>query len=282
MKKILVPTDFSNDSYNALHYATQLLASENCMFYILNVYNETVSLRTQRFLSEGGKVLIRQLAEESEEGLAEIVHRIRRDTENKNHSYETISKRGEMLEGIMSSAKELDIDLIVVGNKGKTGPKEMFLGGNTIRTMKTIKNCPILMVPRETEFAPLTEIAFATHYKRDFTANVLDPLRYIANMHNSSINIIHVDEKKELDEEQKANKILLEKELMDIPYETQWRPYYNEKSKVINDFVQDTKVNLLIMINYEHTLLEKMVREPVILDITSQLDIPFLVIPSKD
>lgn len=282
MKKILVPTDFSNDSYNALHYATQLLASEDCTFYILNLYNENVSLRTQRFLNEGGKVLIRQLAEESEEGLTEMVHRIRRDTENEKHSYEIISKRGEMLEGIISNAKKLEIDLIVMGNKGKMGPKEIFLGGNTIRTIKTIKNCPILMVPRQTEFTPLDEIAFATHYKKDFAENVLEPLRYVAKMHGSVVNIIHVDEKKELDDEQIENKVLLEKELEDTAFRTQWRPYYNEKAKVINDFVKDAKVNLLIMINYEHTLLEKMVREPVILDITSQLDIPFLVIPGED
>ncbi|TAI49751.1 universal stress protein [Flagellimonas allohymeniacidonis] len=282
MKNILFPTDFSNDAYNALHYATLLFASEKCTFYILNIYNENVALRSQRFLKEGGKVLIRQLAEESQEDLLKTVHRINRDTDNAKHIFKTVSKKGEMLEGILSSIHTLDIDLVAMGNKGKMGTKEMFLGGNTVRAIKKIEKCPVLMVPRETEFVPPKKIAFATHFMKDFERDVLDPLRYIAEMHEGTIHTVHVDEREELDEEQQTNRSRLIKELKGIPFETHWRPRYTEKSKVINDFVEDLNINLLIMINYEHSLLEKIIREPVISEITTHLNIPFLVIPSED
>ena len=101
-------------------------------------------------------------------------------------------------------------------------------------------------------------------------------------MHKGTIHTVHVDDREELDKEQEENKSILEKELAGIPFETHWRPRYSEKSKVINDFVGDVKIDLLIMANYEHSLLEKIVREPVISEITSHLNIPFLVIPSED
>ncbi len=148
MKNILFPTDFSNDAYNALHYATLLLASEECTFYILNIYNENVALRSQRFLKEGGRVLIRQLAEESQEDLLKTVHRINLDTDNSKHSFETVSKKGEMLDGILSSIRDLKIDLVVMGNKGKTGTKEMFLGGNTVRAIKKNRKMPSAHGPK--------------------------------------------------------------------------------------------------------------------------------------
>ncbi len=282
MRNILVPTDFSNDAYNALHYSTQLLAEEHCTFHILHVYNEYVPIRTPRLLKEGGNVLLKLLADESYEGLMETAHRINRDTENSRHTFKTISKKGEMLECIGYCVLDLDIDFVVMGNKGKVGAKEIFIGGNTIRIIGRIKKCPVLMVPRETEFIEPKRIAFATYYKRHFSPDLLEPLLHIAKKYSSSVQIVHVDEKKKLDQTQKANKASLEKELGEIEYHTHWRPHYSEKAKVINDFVKDLQANLLVMFNYEHTLLEKIVREPVITEIASYLNIPFLIIPVKD
>lgn len=38
MKRILLPTDFSDISVNAIQYALSLFAEETCEFYLLNVY----------------------------------------------------------------------------------------------------------------------------------------------------------------------------------------------------------------------------------------------------
>ena len=44
MKNILAATDFSNNAYCALFYATQLLKSKPCTFYILNTFTELTPL----------------------------------------------------------------------------------------------------------------------------------------------------------------------------------------------------------------------------------------------
>ena len=44
MQNILVPTDFSNDAYNALFYASKLFKSKTCNFYLLNTYSESSPL----------------------------------------------------------------------------------------------------------------------------------------------------------------------------------------------------------------------------------------------
>ena len=38
MKKIILPTDFSDNALNAIDYAMQLFKDEVCAFFILNVY----------------------------------------------------------------------------------------------------------------------------------------------------------------------------------------------------------------------------------------------------
>ena len=55
----------------------------------------------------------------------------------------------------------------------------------------------------------------------------------------------------------------------------------NERSKAatISDFVSKNGTNLLAMVYHEHFFLEKLFREPVILDVTHYVDAPLLILP---
>ena len=38
MKRIIIPTDFSENAFNAIAYALQLFAEESCTFYLVHTY----------------------------------------------------------------------------------------------------------------------------------------------------------------------------------------------------------------------------------------------------
>ncbi|WP_341220224.1 universal stress protein [Polaribacter atrinae] len=42
MKNILLPTDFSDNSWNAIQYAVQLFKDEKCNFFIMNTYTPMI------------------------------------------------------------------------------------------------------------------------------------------------------------------------------------------------------------------------------------------------
>ena len=57
MKKILLPTDFSENALNAIHYALHLFKDESCAFFILNtytpmIYNYEYQLNADQFMME--------------------------------------------------------------------------------------------------------------------------------------------------------------------------------------------------------------------------------------
>lgn len=145
MKKILVPTDFSNNAYNALYYATRLFKNEACQFYILN----TCEIETPVLTSSNGS---QQIQQESQEKLAETFHSIVRDTEDFKHSYETISTAKNLQQSIEDMVIEKNIDLIVMGTKGATGAKGFIWGSNTSNIIQRIKCCPVLAVPEDFYF----------------------------------------------------------------------------------------------------------------------------------
>ncbi len=282
MKNILVPTDFSNDAYNALHYATKLFGSEKCNFYLLNVCKPQSKLKPVLASKEERAEKEEDALESSEEGLLATYHKIMLDNTNPGHEFTTICKTGNLIDVIAKTVNEKNIDLVVMGNKGKTSAKDLLLGGNTTRAVGKMKLCPILMVPREFEFTPLKEIAFATYFKRHFSADLIAPISAIASLFDSSVRVVQINERKLLDRAQKANRDVLSAYLNPIKHSFHWMPFYTEKSRVIDQFVEELAIQMLVMINYDHNLIEKIIREPVILELTSNLNIPFLVIPNKD
>ena len=56
-------------------------------------------------------------------------------------------------------------------------------------------------------------------------------------------------------------------------------PDYSKKDEAIKDFIDELNINILVMINYKHSFIESLVKEPVIKKLGFQPTIPFLVIP---
>ncbi len=160
MKRILVPTDFSNNAYNALYYATRLFKNDACQFYILNTCDVEIPVLTSIIDTTHGD---EQLRKESKEKLTETFHSIVRDTEDFNHFFETISTTKKLPEVIEETVMNKGIDLIVMGTKGATGAKGFFMGSNTSNIIQKIKCCPVLAVPDEFNFEKSSENTLAGH-----------------------------------------------------------------------------------------------------------------------
>ena len=58
-----------------------------------------------------------------------------------------------------------------------------------------------------------------------------------------------------------------------------WMPKYTKKSETINDFIDELDINILVMVNYKHSIIYNLIHEPVIKNISFHPIIPFLVIP---
>jgi len=282
MKNILIATDFSNNAYNALFYATKLFKNHNCSFHILNAYTERTPLKSNCQAAGRNLSLLQQLGEESMEGLNAFLHRINLDTANSKHHFRIHSKNENLIESLQQAIKETNADLVVMGNKGKTGAKSIFLASNVIKSINAIKDCPILTIPGEKEFVLPGEIAFATDYKRNYNAKLLQPLLTLATNCDSSVCIVHINEEERLNQFQKSNLYTLREYLGDIRHTIHWMPDFANKTRAITDFIDELGIDMLTMIHYQHGFLEKLTREPVLEKVSFNINIPFLILPYTD
>ena len=282
IKNILVATDFSNEAYNALFYATRIFATQRCTFHIINVYDDLTSATNTRNVLFIGKKELSRLQKISQEKLTETVHKITLDTSNNLHQFNTISSKGTITSVLSQNIDNLQIDLIVVGNQGITNAKKLFMGSNTIRIANTITQCPILAIPKEISYEPIDAIAFVTDFKKGCTKTTLSALLYIASAVNASIAVLHINEESTLSSDQISNKKLLKLCLANRPHSFDDIWNYSDKANVIQDYVSKGNIKMLAMAYHRKNFFKRILHEPVIMDLSIYATIPFLILPLHD
>ncbi len=280
MKNILIPTDFSENAWNAARYAIELFKNEPCIFHFLNVYTPAIS--SSRFMAanfDGGTIEDgAQL--HSERGLKTQVQRIKEINVNPHHYYKTISSFSFLVDEIKETVENNNINLIVTGTKGASGMEEVFMGSNTVRIIKSIKNCPVLAIPQNFKFVTPSEIAFATDFNRFYAQSELQPLVDMAKAFDAAIRVVHVQyEIKPLTELQQFNLGMLRKYLNTVEHYVHTVSELNSVSKTLEVFTNQLDIHLLAMLNYQHSYMERMTREPVVRRVAFHTQIPLLVIP---
>ena len=279
MKNILLPTDFSDNAWNATRYAIELYRKKPCTFYLLNTY--TPAIVHSRFMAASvqGGVLEDNVRTRSEKGLTEVVKQIEAECNYPDHQYETVSSFSLLTEEIKDLADTANVDLIVTGTKGASGFDEVFLGSNTVRIIKAVRRCPILVIPEGFEYVRPKRIAFATDFRRNFSLDILKPLTSLAGNLDAEVHIVHINESEELDKVQETNRDLLAEFLKPLNYQFHWMPYFSGKSDVLQYFLKEYDMDMLALVHYKHGFLEELIREPVVKRVAFHAQLPLFVMP---
>jgi nucleotide-binding universal stress UspA family protein len=271
---ILLPTDFSDNSWNAVVYVLKLYEDQECTFYFLHSTKIMVSrmaIITGKLSAAINETAMKELLELKE--LSEV------SDSNQNHRFEVVLSSEALNEAIQSTVRKYNIDLVVMGTKGATGAKEILFGSNTVKVIKKIRICPVLIVPDAYDFVLPKQIAFPTDFNRIYNHIEIKPLKSLAMLYNSKIRIVHIEKEKQLSHFQEDNMEALKNFLNDLHCSFHWMPNYTYLADEINVFIEELKIDMLVMVNYKHSFIENIINEPVIKKIGFHPMIPFLVIP---
>jgi len=279
MKKILLPTDFSDNSINAIRYAIQLFKDEKCTFYLLNAYTPAIYYIEYVPLNPDPAGLSASIKDNLLKDLKKIVKKLKVEFNNPNHHFQTIVAFNTLLLEIKEFTKDKSIDFIVMGTKGATGAKEILFGSNTVHVLKNAK-CPVLAIPSDFAYENPHEILFPSDYGLDFQEKHIKPIIDIASSHIGRINILNVSYGYDLTEEQEKNRRKLEVYFKNVAHLFH-KVIDQEIPEAITMFQQKTRINLLVMINNKHSFFENIFFKSTINHIGFHLNVPFLVIPSK-
>lgn len=277
MKKIILPTDFSYNAYNAISYAMNLLKDEEATFYLLNTYTPAI-YQTEYLLHSPGQIGLGDIYQsESINQLEELKKQLEKEFKNPKHTIIPHSAFNILVDEVSAMVANEEADLVIMGTQGATGAKEIFLGTHTVHVIKKA-TCPVIAIPADFQYETPKKILFPTDYEVEYSAKQLEGLLNLSEIHNSSIEVIHISSGYNLTESQSQNKAKLKKILEKIPHLFHDLPN-QEIITGINNFQLKNKMNMLAMIQNKHTFLESLFIEPVIKKIGFHVSIPFMVIP---
>ncbi|MEP1094196.1 MAG: universal stress protein [Cyclobacteriaceae bacterium] len=185
MKTILVPTDFSKISENALAFVLTLAKKFNSEITLLHAYH-TLSARPEMSLREHEKEL-KRLKVESDKRMKVLCDDTRRLLQLECNS---ICVEGYAKDKIIDSTRERNPDLLVMGTENIDPIDKIIFGTVTGKVLKKVK-CPLLIIPEEASFEEPKKIAFALDY-HDSDLTDIEFLIEMAKKFNAELHVLRV------------------------------------------------------------------------------------------
>lgn len=278
MKKILLPTDFSDNAWNAIFTAVKLYTNVECRFYLLHGYEPNALNMLGRKGQRRLGIIYDSLSEYSRQELDKVMAYLKENHHNQKHSFETVSISDTLEEAVQQVLAEKDIDLICMGTQGATGAKQIFMGSNTVKTLKKISGCPILVVPEDYNFQSLKSLAFPTDFSKKYEKHQLLPMTELASLWKTDIQVVHVALEFALNDQQLINQKLLKERLDDLAVTFYNIEFEANVARTLEKFITDTRVEMMALVRYQHSFWEKIIGEPVVQKMTFHTKVPLLVL----
>lgn len=275
---ILLPTDFSKNSLNAISYAIDFFRFTRCNFYIIHVngFDSFTAGDSTYILTE--EQIEDMYIRPTKLKLTNLLRQISQTCEVADtHKFYTIARHGFFLDTIRKEVAEKNFDMVVMGTKGASGLKQYIVGSNTADVITKVK-CTTLVVPENAKYIDLKEIAFPTDYNITYALDTLQPIIDIVETTHANLRLLHIKRKGiELNSEELINKDLLK----DYFEELKPSHHYLKNRKVedaIQCFVESRNIDMIVMVAKNLNYFQSILFHSKIEKITYHTDIPFLVL----
>ena len=141
LKRVLIPTDFSDYSAEGLKYGCALAEKFEAEIHLLHVLEMHPST-TPTF---GGGLALTNFVQESKEAANQALSKLPTTEWSSGRSIVRATADGSPFVEIIRYAKDNDIDLIVMGTHGRSGLTQMLIGGVAEKVVRK-SPCPVLTV----------------------------------------------------------------------------------------------------------------------------------------
>ena len=275
MKTILLPTDFSNNSLNAIHFAMKIFKEVECTFYILNVQKASSFVSDDLMTASASVNLYQAIIDISKKSLHNVIENIESKYKNPKHQFNPIVDYDNFIDSINQACEVNKIDLIIMGTKGARGLEKIVFGSNTVRVMQRGET-PVLAIPNNYKYKAFKRVAFLSNYLTEYKKEDLLTFLEIIHSNNSSVDVLHVSQGNRLTKDQEQHIGLLDDYLAKVSHrfiDLKGEDVYKE----VNDFMKLNEINLLAMVNRKHSFFERFLTTQKVEDFGFNINVPFLV-----
>jgi len=275
MKTIIVPTDFSETSYNAARYALGLARQMNTARVVLyHAYELIVPIPDVP--TSVPMVNPDELRSASMEGL----DKMKRELEPLLPENTILASRAEnhlLPANIDQVAKQEEADLIVMGITGGSQLEEILVGSNTIDVVKHT-TCPVIIVPGSARFRPIRKIVFACDFRKVVETTPVQPLKKLLNVFKPELHVLSIDhESKHFTSDTPYETLMLDTLLEGYDPQFHFIDHTNVVQGIM-DFAGKQEADLILIIPKKHGLFDHIFKRSRTTQLAFHTHVPLLAI----
>lgn len=279
MKKILVPTDFSDNSKHAVRIAASLAKRTKGRVELLHA-NTAVAYAPplpDYYVPEAYDMT--EYYENAAEELYEIKRELTGSGDYDDVKIETVVEEGFLYSTVRRIAEEDRADLIIMGTKGASGATEFFVGSNTEKVIRTAP-CPVLAVPVNSGPIDIKTVILATTLRKD-QANVFKTLAEWQKYYDFEVKVLYLNNPAGLDTNEEIEKSV--KAFAEASGLKKVTPFisgntFNEEASILQ-FAGQEHADLIAMGTHQRQGLSHLLFGSLTEDTANHSDIPVLSIP---
>jgi len=283
MKKIIVPTDFSEQARHALDLACEIAGKTGAKIVLMHVieyakkqttFLGSSALTTMGSLSTGiemDDIYFIQLFKKRKNQLAEILS---------DPSYANVDITDKILLGtpyhaIEEEITESDADFIIMGTTGVNDWEESLIGSTAEKVVRH-SSCPVLTLRKKVGLVDIEKIVFASDFK-ELKPPYIEIVKSIQKLFRADLHLVYVNTPSHFKNEREIidhlNQFAIENEISNHNIHVYCHQHEEEG---IVWFTEDFKVDMVMMATYgrsgfsrlfEHSIAEDVVnfsKKPVV------------------
>lgn len=276
IKKIVLPTDFSETAYVAINHAVDLAKRFGAEIILLHVLERGAY---SGIIAPDKTTEYEELAA-AQEKLQEDAHKLEQE-----HGLSISQEVGNGLiyEAIVKTTREVGADLVVMGTHGTSGWAEFFVGSNAFKVV-TQSPCPVLSIQGEATNPNCDNIILPI----DRTHETLQKVRYASAMAGKFGSTIHIaalltsddaDDRFFLEKRVKQVKDYLDR--VEIAHTDTFLTGSNLATMTMN-FAESKKGNLIVMMTEQESNLTGFLMGPFAQQIVNHSKVPVLSVAPEE
>lgn len=262
MIKILVPVDFSATSSNALRYGIQFFGATSLEVTLLHAFSSNPTTMSMKNIDN-------VIYKDSRQTMERLLEKVQKEFPNVTFNTKILNDHAVSSITLLGNSGEYNF--IVMGTKGASGLKEVFLGsvagGVISRT-----SAPVIVVPDTHLFHHLDEVILALGDTSISDPKVLDPLRLLVKLQKSKVKVLHISEKKTDTIEKTLNTI------EDLNPSVEYAFGTGDTNQDLHDYVTMNDSKLICLIRGHKGFFNRLFKESVTLKQTFESHVPLLIL----
>lgn len=272
--KIVLLTDFSPLSLVAIRFGLKLAGPLQAEFTILNVVRIEGPSKANLKLKSIEKMLVTAAEEEG----AALIKQLRAEVKG-DYKLSFKAVRGHTVaREVLAFTEKNPTNMVIMGSRGASAIKKVRMGGTTVSVIDDAE-VPVLAIPEFAQYKNLEKIVYASDLKN--VQKELEILTEFAQIYGSHIHMIHVvpalDKKTEI-ARQAVDDLIKKMKYANVDF----RVIIDENvPAAIDQFIKDTKADLLTTFTHHLTIFEKLFARSVTRTLAYLGSIPLLALKRK-